>query len=134
MQCQVQTEEVTSTRRRKGNAAVNGGSGVETVDLALKTPLKELPLKQLPAEINGCDTHVNGQDTSKGHDSQLSAPTKGGGGGGPARRDTIPFVALITLMAAITYVTMPENLAMKTPTVQVNTINIVLVFLYVCVL
>lgn len=103
MQCQVQTEEVTSTRRRNGKGAVEAKEVVT---------LKKLAGESVANGVNGA--HANGTaKTSK----EVEAPAKKNAERSLAQ-DFVPFASVITLMGAITYFTMPESVTVKTPTVQ----------------
>jgi len=100
MQCHVQTEEVTTSTRRR---LVKNGGVEKKVDVALK---------KLPAD------HVNVSHTQTKVVQAKEVPVQAGGGlYNLFGKDTIPFGAVIALMGAITYLTLPENLSIKTPTV-----------------
>jgi ZIP family zinc transporter len=89
----------TSTRRR----LVKNGGVEKKVDVALK---------KLPAD------HVNVSHTQTKVVQAKEVPVQAGGGlYNLFGKDTIPFGAVIALMGAITYLTLPENLSIKTPTV-----------------
>lgn len=103
MQCQVQTEEVTSTRRRNGKGAVEAKEVVT---------LKKLAGESVVNGVNGI--HANG--TAKAT-KVVEAPAKKNGERSLAQ-DFVPFASVISLMGAITYFTMPESITVKTPTVQ----------------
>lgn len=99
----MQTEEVTSTRRRNGKGAVEAKEVVT---------LKKLAGESVANGVNGA--HANGTaKTSK----EVEAPAKKNAERSLAQ-DFVPFASVITLMGAITYFTMPESVTVKTPTVQ----------------
>jgi zinc transporter, ZIP family len=103
--------QVTSTRRRNGTSAVEG-----KVDINLKK-LGENGVYGVNG-VNGVNgAHANGTSKVTEAVKTLEAPATKKGERSLAQ-DLVPFVSLITLMGAITYLTMPASLAIKTPTVQ----------------
>lgn len=112
MQCHVQTEEVTSTRRRNGKSTVDTPA---KVDVALKKLSTENGNgTHLDGKVNG--EHMNGKTNAKTAETEVKKSA--GGVWNVLGQDTIPFTTVITIMGLITYFTMPESLSVKTPTVQ----------------
>jgi hypothetical protein len=104
--------QVTSTRRRSGKSAVEG-----KVDINLKKLAGESGVYGANG-VNGVNgAHANGTSKVTEAVKAPEAPAKKKGERSLVQ-DLVPFVSLITLMGAITYFTMPESLAVKTPTVQ----------------